>query len=240
MATVNATDCVCAKSIQAGQCFVKRYGTYAYLRLSSSSLKFHGLNEHAIIGVNGYGNMCEVSPQKLVRIVPATELLKIAAEEYGWERNICGRVNEQSEVTPTFVVEAFVQEQKLTTRESRRYIEIPMDEFKAGERFRLVVEKIIPREKDPAAQDLEDCIFTWGNGSTRSFTDWLTDCFCEYEENDRPVLKVAMATSRVQELIRRGIISKDDTKLWGADLLADQNRGKYTVRLYRRKLEEPE
>lgn len=146
--TNNATDCVCAKSIERGQCFVKRYGTYAYLRISPDALKFFGLDENRIIGVSGHGTMCEVSPQKLVRPVPHSELLKSVEEEHNWERDVCGRAGDKSQVTPTFVIEAFVQEQKLTTRESRRYIEIPMDEFKAGDRFRLVVERIVPLNKE--------------------------------------------------------------------------------------------
>ena len=135
MATKNATDCVQAGNIPEGTCFVKRYGTQVYLRVSSSALRFFDMGEERIIGVASNGNMCEVGHSKLVRPVAHTEMLQINPDK-------------DFRAAQKWIVEAFVQEQKLTTHESRRYIEIPMEDFKAGDRFRLTIEKIIPRDKE--------------------------------------------------------------------------------------------
>ncbi len=89
---------------------------------------------------------------------------------------------------------------------------------------------------EPAAQDLEYRIFTCDDLSTLDFMTWLANCFSEYEENDRPALKVVLAPSRMLELTRRDIIDRTSKTLWGAKLLEDRGLSKNAVKLYRRKL----
>lgn len=137
----NKTGCITAQKLQPGECFQKRFGTQTYIRLSPSSLKFFGLDEYRIIGAAANGNLCEVSPQKLVRLVPHSALLKDVADNHKWEKTMGCR--EPGLIRPTKVTEAFVQERKLTVDDQYRFLEIPVSpRHKAGDRLRVVLEAI--------------------------------------------------------------------------------------------------
>jgi len=57
-----------AKDIKPGESFVKRNGSYVYIRISPDSVKFHGLPEDQVYGVNFMGTMTTVGPETLVHV----------------------------------------------------------------------------------------------------------------------------------------------------------------------------
>lgn len=79
-------DFVHAKTIEQGQCFRKRNGTYAYLRISESAVKFHGLDQDAVYGVSYNGNMARVEADTLVEPVSVAVMAANQGEEDDWNR----------------------------------------------------------------------------------------------------------------------------------------------------------
>jgi len=57
---------VAASKVERGQCFRKRTGTYVYLRISESAVRFAGMDEGFVWGVAYNGNLCKVKPETMV------------------------------------------------------------------------------------------------------------------------------------------------------------------------------
>jgi hypothetical protein len=66
--------------------FVKRTGTYVYLRLSKSSVKHFGLSPDKVYGVCFNGNTTTLDPNTLVRPTDVNALVKNMDEEAEWNR----------------------------------------------------------------------------------------------------------------------------------------------------------
>lgn len=76
-----------AEEIEQGSCFRKKNGTYAYLRISDSAAKFHGLkHETHIYGVCFNGNMVDVERGKMVEPVDISVMDENREGEAEWDR----------------------------------------------------------------------------------------------------------------------------------------------------------
>lgn len=75
------------ENIQSGQCFKKKQGTFAYIRISDSSAKFFGLKyETHVYGVCYNGNMAEIERGKLVVSVDVSAMNENRKAEEDWNR----------------------------------------------------------------------------------------------------------------------------------------------------------
>ncbi len=82
------TGCVAAHKIPPGGCFIKRTGTFAYMRMSEWALKHLGVDPHGeVIGVSYNGNVTRVKPGTLVRPGnrPSGSCVRISEEPRGIE-----------------------------------------------------------------------------------------------------------------------------------------------------------
>lgn len=81
---------VAASSIQQGEFFRKRTGSYVYLRLAVDSLRYHRVEGHAryVYGACYNGNVTAVDPTTLVVRCAVQDFLKNIAEEQAWERDV--------------------------------------------------------------------------------------------------------------------------------------------------------
>ncbi len=76
--TAVSVELVPASEIIGGQCFRKRTGTYVYLRISESSVRFAKMDEGVVWGVSYNGNLARVERDtKVVRMPSTTMLLNI-------------------------------------------------------------------------------------------------------------------------------------------------------------------
>jgi hypothetical protein len=74
------------EEIKPGQCFRKKNGEFAYLRISDSSARFYGLPETHVYGVCFNGNVTKVERGKLVVPVPVSVMAENRAGREAWDR----------------------------------------------------------------------------------------------------------------------------------------------------------
>ena len=79
-----------ARTIEPGEFFRKRTGSYVYLRLSPDSLRYHRVREPDLLvyGACFNGNITEVLPDTLVVRCTAADFLGNIKEELAWERAV--------------------------------------------------------------------------------------------------------------------------------------------------------
>ena len=141
---MSKTGCVAAHKIPQGGCFIKRTGTFAYMRISEWALKHLGVDPHGeVIGVSYNGNVTRVKPGTLVRPVGHEVLKENAEADVEWAKVIgaTGMLGKKA----VFVREVMVQEQTLAgSTEKHRYLQIDVDKlgFDTDDRIRVVVEPI--------------------------------------------------------------------------------------------------
>lgn len=79
------------EEIEEGFCFRKKNGTLAYLRISESSVKFHGLDhETHIYGACYNGNITKVAKGTLVEPVDISVMDENRYAEEEWDRTFAG------------------------------------------------------------------------------------------------------------------------------------------------------
>lgn len=76
------------EKIRDGQCFKKRTGTYVYLRISSSSVRFLGLDPENAYGVCFNGNIAVIKPQTLVIPMKIDNMVNNQRSQDNWERAV--------------------------------------------------------------------------------------------------------------------------------------------------------
>ena len=80
-----------AHEIKAGNCFLKKHGHYAYLRISDAAVKFYGLNNLAhIYGVCYNGNITKVEKSTLVVPVTPSAMAANREADKNWHKTIIG------------------------------------------------------------------------------------------------------------------------------------------------------
>lgn len=72
--------CVEASTIEQGECFRKRTGSYVYLRIAPASMEFYGLDPEDVFGVCFNGNMCNLRGDTLVVPMPPSAMSDNRAE----------------------------------------------------------------------------------------------------------------------------------------------------------------
>lgn len=81
-----------ASEIQQGQFFRKRRGTYVYLRVSESSVRFLKLPEDKIYGVCFNGNVAVVDPDTFVERCVVGDFVKNIEDQDAWHQMVGARV----------------------------------------------------------------------------------------------------------------------------------------------------
>lgn len=78
-----------ASEIKPGQCFRKRQGQFAYMRINDSSAKYFRLDhERCIYGVAHNGNMAEVPKDHFVIPCGPEQMVKNLVAEQVWEKAV--------------------------------------------------------------------------------------------------------------------------------------------------------
>jgi len=74
-----------AKDLKRGDLFKKRTGSYTYLRISPSAVKFLGRDPEEIWGVSFNGNVAQLKPDTLVRPVSMRDMHQNLVDLDEWE-----------------------------------------------------------------------------------------------------------------------------------------------------------
>ena len=78
------------EDIEQGQCFRKRTGEFAYLRISDSAARHFGLKHQThVYGVCYNGNMTEIERGTLVVPVEISVMNENREKEKNWDRIFC-------------------------------------------------------------------------------------------------------------------------------------------------------
>lgn len=77
-----------ARELRGGECFKKRTGTYAYIKVSRSALKFMGLDPNEIWGTCFNGNVTKMEPHTKVARVSVRDVYKNMLEIDEWEEMV--------------------------------------------------------------------------------------------------------------------------------------------------------
>ena len=83
---------ILVEEIKEGCCFLKKSGTYAYLRISDSSAKYHGLHPRThVYGICFNGNIISVKRGTLVKSVNISVMNQNRRMEENWNKTFCER-----------------------------------------------------------------------------------------------------------------------------------------------------
>ena len=74
-----------AHELSNGDCFRKRNGTYVYIKLSDSSVKYSGLDSNLVWGVCFNGNVTTVKPTTKVHRVALRDVYQNLVDLEEWE-----------------------------------------------------------------------------------------------------------------------------------------------------------